>query len=147
MAKAANRRQGGMPRTVVIHSLDHARRALAAAAAAGVAVRLQSAPGAAAYSGAAWFQEVVRTASSAHPDVAVEAVLDCGDAAGLALAALRQGIPVVRFSGRRRVRENIAAIALRHGAVLDSARRAVLDLGRVADADARLAAWLGDGGR
>lgn len=135
------------PRTVVIHSLAHARRALAAAAEAAVGVRLRSAPNAAAYAGAAWFQEVVQQAGDACPGVAVEASLDCGDHAGLALGALRQGIRLVRFTGRRAVREKIAAIATGCGAALDSDRRRALDLGGISDAEinARLRAWLGGG--
>ena len=139
MAKPA-----GRPRAVVIHSLAHARRALAAAAKVGAAVRLRSAPNAAAYAGAAWFQEVVRQAADAYPGVAVEASLDCGDHAGLALGALRQGIRLVRFTGPRAVRDRIAAIARGSGGALDSDRRSALDLGAVAEADtdARLRDWL-----
>ncbi len=140
MAKPA-----GRPRTVVIHSLAHARAALAAAAKVGAGVRLRSAPNAAAYAGAAWFQEVVRQAEDASPGVAVEASLDCSDHAGLALGALRQGVRLVRFTGPRAVRENIAAIARGCGGGLDRDRRNALDLGAIADAeiDARLRDWLG----
>ncbi len=139
MAKPADR-----PRTVVIHSLAHARAALAAAAKAGAGVRLRSAPNAAAYAGAAWFQEVVQQAGDAYPGVAVEASLDCGDHAGLALGALRQGIRLVRFTGPRAVRERIAAIASGCGGALDRDRRRALDLGRVAERDAETALedWL-----
>ena len=139
-------RSAHQPRTVVIHSLAHASAALAAAAAAGVAVRLRSAPNAAAYGGAAWFQEVVRQAQAAHPGVAADASLDCGDAAGLALGALRQGIRLVRFTGPRGTREKIAAIATACGAALDTDRRRTLDLATVApaDADARLREFLAD---
>lgn len=122
-------------RIVVIHSLDHAGRALAAAAAAGVAVRLRSAPNAAAYAGATWFQEVVRLARQQHPDADAEASLDCGDAAGLAMGALRQDIELVRFTGRKAVRDKIATMAAAGGGALDAARGKVLDLGAVADAD------------
>ncbi len=120
---------------VVIRSLDHAERTLAAAATAKVAVRLRSAPNAAAYAGAAWFQEVVRLARQAHPEAATEASLDCGDVAGLAMGALRQGVGLVRFTGRRAVRDKIAAIAEAGGGALDIARGKVLDLGAMADAD------------
>ena len=46
---------------------------------------------------------------AAHPGVAVEAVLDCGDEAGTVLAALRAGFKRVRFTGpSRRARETRA---------------------------------------
>ncbi len=138
-----------MPVIIVIHSLDHARRALAAATAAAVPVRLRSAPNAAAYAGAAWFQEVVRAAMDEYPDADAEASLDCGDAAGLAMAALRQGIGLVRFTGRKAVRIRIAAMAKAGGGGLDEAGGAFLDLGAVADRDmdSALRAWLRRGRR
>ncbi len=145
MARASGNTRKAPPVIIVIHSLDHGRRALAAAAAAGVPVRLRSAPNAAAYAGAAWFQEVVRAAMDEHPDAAVEASLDCGDAAGLAMAALRQGIGLVRFTGRRAVRDKIAALAKAGGGGLDDEGGKSLDLGAVADRDmdTALEAWFG----
>ena len=85
-------------RRFIIHGPDHAQAALAAAAEAGVPVVLVSAPWAAAAVGAPWFLAVVATARAAFPAVAAEAVLDCGDAPGLALAALRLGAGVVRLA-------------------------------------------------
>ncbi len=129
------------PCIVVIHGIDHARRALAAAAAAHRAVRLRSAP----CGGAAWFQELVRQAAEDYPGAALEASLDCGDAPGLALGALRQGIALVRFTGPRRTRDKIAAIAKRSGAAIDTGRGPALDLATVADKDMDrvLGEWFG----
>jgi hypothetical protein len=131
-----------MTRTVVIHSLDHARAAMAAAAALDVEVWLASAPGAAAYAGAGWFLEVIAIARAVHPDARVTAVLDCGDRPGLVLGALRRGCRAVRFTGRGRALSRIKAIAKRYGAVVYGDLGPLLDLGAEPDPPAACRAWL-----
>lgn len=113
---------------VIIHDLGHARAALAAAAGAGVAVELWSAPGAAAYAGAGWFAAVVRLARQEHPDADVQAVLDCGDRADLAQAALRQGLRGICFRGSKPAGGRLADIAARQDAILHRRRPSALDL-------------------
>ncbi len=103
---------------IMIHSLADARAALAAANALGVAVTLVSAPGAAAYGGAGWFARVVEIAAAEHPDVKMTAILDCDDAAGHVLGALRAGLRRVRFSGGGEVAAKLAEIARGYGALL-----------------------------
>ena len=61
------------------------------AVAAGRPVTLLSAPGAASYAGCAWWRALVTRARAAAPDLPVADILDCGDASGHALAALRIG--------------------------------------------------------
>ena len=96
------------PRAVVVHGLADARAALAAAAETGAAVVIESAPGAGAFAGAAWFGEVVRLARAERPEVDASSVLDCGDQAGAALGAIRAGLPVIRFKiGRASCRERV----------------------------------------
>lgn len=115
-------------RAIVIHSLDHARAAFAAAASLGVPLTILSGPGAGAYAGPAWFAEIVRLAQADHPSVAVTAILDCADQPGRALAALSHGIAVVRLGGNRQARARVAAIAAARGARLDDGAYATLDL-------------------
>ena len=74
---------------IVIHSLEQARLAAAAAAELGVALTLASAPGAGAYAGPGWFGEVIAAARAEHPSLDISAILDCADAPGPALAVLR----------------------------------------------------------
>jgi hypothetical protein len=134
-----------MPRQrpiIVIHSAAHACAAAAASAALRRPVLLRSAEGAAGYAGAAWFQEVVRLARAQHPDADIAASLDCDDAPGHALAALRQGIELVRVRVRPAVRLKLAAIARRSGAGLDNARGRVLDLLNADDPEAACRRWL-----
>lgn len=113
---------------ITVHNLDHMRSALAAAAEAGVAVTLVSAPAAAAYLGAAVFREMAEAAARAVPGAASIAVLDCGDDPGLALNALRHGVKHIRVDVPRDVRRRIADIAARCGAELDGGGEADLDL-------------------
>ena len=116
-------------RRIVVHSLEQARAAVAAAAALGVPVTIASAPAAGAYAGPLWFKALISAASADHPEVAVTAVLDCADEAGTVLAALRAGIKQVRFTGPEPVRLRLAAIAAELGAALEAeSSAAVLDL-------------------
>ncbi len=134
-----------MSARIVFHSLAHARAALAAAAEAGVAVTLQSAPGAAAYAGAGYLKAIADRAAAEHADVDCAAVIDCGADAGIAMAALRIGWRTVAFSGPAKVRRKLADIAEQMGArlVADEAdAREALDLLDVADADAACREYL-----
>lgn len=136
-------KSGARRRAVTVHGLDDAMRAGAAAHALGVPLTLISAPAAAASMGPAWFAEMVRNLERAYPDLDVEAVLDCGDAAGYAMAALRCGVRAIRFSGRPAVAGKIEDIAAAYGARLVERPYRILDPRRARDADAALRQWLG----
>jgi hypothetical protein len=129
---------------VTVHGLAGARAALAAAGPGGLL--LLSAPGAGGFAGAAWFLGVVRAAAAAHPGVAHHAALDCADAPGTALAALRAGLGLVVLDGACPGFAAVAAAAMEAGAQVLPARPPSLDLGgldlRRRDDLARLAAWL-----
>lgn len=127
----------------MIHSLAHAVTALKAAEEAGTPITLLSPPDFAAYGGAGFFNAIVRRARAKVPAARSEAVLDCGDAPGVALEALRAGVEAVRFGGRPSVRKKIAEIAAAHGAQLFTVRPQALDLLDAADARAACRAWLG----
>ncbi len=133
-------------RAIIVHSLDHAKAALSAAAELGVPVTLLSAPAAAAYLGAAVFREMTAEASRVHPGVALTAVLDCGDSPGLALNALRRGIKVVRLEATADVRSRVADIADQLGAALDDDGDGALDLLDTADFRGACLAWLAAAG-
>jgi hypothetical protein len=95
----------------VVHYLEQARAALAAAAAAGGAIQLRSAPGAAGYAGVGYLK-----ALGEH--VGHELLIDCGDDAGLIMAALRTGCRRLVFSGSEEVRRPLADMAEQLGAEL-----------------------------
>lgn len=130
-------------RCVIVHGIAHARAAAAAAAALGVPVRIRSAPGAGVYGGAGWFLEMIDIVRAEYPDAEIEASLDCADAPGHAMAALRRGAKLIRISGARRTRQKIADLAAAHGAALDTARAKPLDLSGIGHPGPACLDWLG----
>lgn len=118
-------------------------RAAAIAHELGVPIILVSAPYAAASMGPAWFRNMVRDVERAYPGLDVEAELDCGDAAGYVLAALRAGVKIIRFSGKPSAATKLEDIAGTHGARLVRRPQQILDARREPDADAALRKWLG----
>ena len=116
--------------TIIVHSLGHAVAALKAAAAAGRRVTLASAPGAGGYAGGGWFRGLVEAAREAVPEARFSALLDCGDEAGAALAALRSRVEGIVFIGRADVANRLADIARQRGVRFETVRpAAALDLG------------------
>jgi hypothetical protein len=117
------------PPVFVIHSLAHAVAALTAAAEAGRPVVLASAPNAGVYAGPGWFRELIGTARAAVPGARCTMLLDCGDDAGAAQAAIRAGVGAIVFAGRADVAARLADIATQGGARLITERpAAALDL-------------------
>jgi hypothetical protein len=118
------------PLIIVVHSLAHAVATLNAAATAGRAVTLVSAPGAGVYAGPGWFCGIVEAAREAVPGAQFSAILDCGDEPGAALAAIRAGVECIVFTGRADVAQRLSEIATQHGGRVEAARPASdLDLG------------------
>jgi len=116
--------------------LAHARAVLAAALEQGVAVTLESAPGAGGYAGPGWWKALIEAALAEYPAATAMAVLDCGEEPGTALAALRAGVSRIRFTGDRGMRERLGAIAAQLGATVEGEAGAedVLDLLETGDA-------------
>jgi hypothetical protein len=99
---------------VIIRSLQDGRRALAAGE-----TRLESFPGAAASAGPGWFQAIIAALEAEFGAGRFEAVLDCGEEPGAALAALRRGVKRVRLGGDPEARRRVADIAAQLGAVVE----------------------------
>jgi acyl-CoA reductase-like NAD-dependent aldehyde dehydrogenase len=115
---------------IIVHSLAHAVAALSAAAEAGRPVVIASAPDAGISAGPGWFGAVLRAAREAAPAAQCTALLDCGDDAGAAMAAIRAGIPGVVFIGHADVARRLADIAVQKSARLITERPTpALDLG------------------
>ena len=130
--RANGLREGGRLHkpVIIVHSLAHAVGALKAAARAGRPIILLSAPEAGVYAGPGWFRALVEAAREAVPDARFSTILDCGDQAGAALAAIRAQIECVVFTGRLDVARRLADIARQHGVRLETIRPvAALDLG------------------
>ncbi len=129
-------------RAILVHSLEDARIAAAAAAALGVPVILASAPGAAAYLGPGWFREMTAIIAREYPGAPIAAVLDCGDKAGHAMAALGAGVAKVRFTGRKAVAAKLAEIAAAQGGEIVTGWLRALDLLEEPDPVAACRRWL-----
>ena len=131
---------GGKP--VVVHDLNQARIALAAARTAGKPITLLSAPAAASAVGPAWFATLVRTVRAEFPDLEIEAILDCGRAAGRAMAALQAGFNGIVFTGSEGVLLKLADIGEDQRCTLYDTRPKALDLMAERDPAAACRAWL-----
>lgn len=134
----------GPPPAVVAHDTAQATAALRLAGPRGVL--LLSAPGAAGSLGAGWFLAMARQAAEAVPGVPHQAGLDCGDAPGHALAALRAGARLLILDPACPAFAAVAAAAAETGARVWTARPPALDLRgldlRRPGGRARLVAWL-----
>ena len=97
---------------------------------------LLSAPDAGIYAGPGWFSALVEAVREAVPAATFLSILDCGDDAGAAMAAIRAGIEAVIFAGRADVAERLAEIAGARGCRLSAERPSQsLDLGDLFFAD------------
>src|SRR5579862_9651333 len=94
---------------IIVHSLAHAVAALSAAVAAGRSVILASA------AGPGWFGALIAQARAAVPAAHSTCLLDCGDDAGAAQAAIRAGIEAVVFTGRAEIADRLTDIARQCG--------------------------------
>ena len=124
-------------RAVVIHGLADARAVLAA----GRPVTLLSAPGAALFAGCGWWRAVIERARSDFPDVPARDVLDCAEASGYALGALRAGQRCIVLSPRAPGFRSVVAIAASIGGEVLTLRPPALDMAE-RTAARRLHVWL-----
>jgi hypothetical protein len=122
-----------LPPSVVVHGIRDVETVLAA----GRAVTLVSAPGAAGFAGVGWWGALMAEAAAIAGRPVVN-LLDCADQPGRALEAMVAGLPGIILSP---CPEAIAAIAREAGTRLLTVRPAVLDLA-VRGSSRRIAAWL-----
>jgi hypothetical protein len=123
-----------MPRLCfVVHDLAQGRAALAAATEAGASPVLASAPGAAGYLGAGTWRALEELWREAFPETPFLGLLDCGDSAGDALAALRAGVRALCLEGPDEIVARIADLAGAQGAAVNPATGPACDLGAARD--------------
>ena len=126
-----------MGAVIVIHGLADARAALAP----GRPVTFLSARGAALYAGSGWWRALIGRARGEFPAVAIDDILDCADAAGLAVGALADGQRRIVLDAGAPGWGAVAAIAASLNAEVLTSRPVSLDM---ADRGAvpRLHDWL-----
>jgi hypothetical protein len=122
---------------VVIHGLPDARAALAF----GVPVTLLSAPGAALFGGSSWWLSLVRRVRAEFDDAAIDDILDCADASGLAVGALRIGQRAIVLDPTAPGRDSVVAIAASLGGKVLAHRPEAVDMSKPGEAR-RLRDWL-----
>jgi len=122
---------------VIVHGLADAKAALAP----GLPVTLLSAPGAAMFAGCLWWQEVVAAARAVHRDTEAIDILDCADASGMAMGALRSGVCRLVLWADAPGWNAVAAIAECRGGFVLARAPPALDLAQ-RDAVRRLPAWV-----
>lgn len=121
---------------VTIHGLYQARMALRP----GLPVVLISAPGAALYAGCGWWGGLIVAARAEFPGDWRD-VLDCADAPGFAMAALRMGLKALVLDAACPGYPAVAAVAEGLGAIVLPQRPVSLDLAE-SGAAWRLSGWL-----
>jgi hypothetical protein len=129
-----------LPPAIMVHGLDHACAALAP----GLPVTLLSGPGAASYAGVGWWQALVAEAIRLTPACCVIAppdVLDCGDATGRALEAVRAGQLLLVLRAKPALLADVSERAARLGGTVLAEAPPALDLAQY-NAARRLRDWL-----
>lgn len=109
---------------VIVHGLEEACAVLALA----LPVTLLSPPGAAAGAGCGWWRALVAQAGNACPQARFTDLLDCGEASGQALAALRIGQNRLVLAQWASGWDAVAAIAAAQGGRLLAVAPPALDM-------------------
>ena len=120
------------PPAVVVHGLPDLRTATAP----GLPVTLLSGPGAAIYAGCGWWRALMDLAAGGNPDI-----LDCADAPGRAMEALRVGCRLLVLDPAVPAWALVASRAAVVGAALLATRPPALDLAQ-RGASRQLLTWL-----
>ena len=120
-----------LPPAVIVHGLAQAKLAVAAGP-----VTLLSARGAALYAGCGWWRALVEASQTAGPDI-----LDCADAPGRAMEALRAGCRLIVMDAALPATPLVTARAATIGATVLTVPPPALDLA-APGAARRLEAWL-----
>jgi fructose/tagatose bisphosphate aldolase len=131
-------------KAIIFHSLAHARAALAAARDADAPVILLTPPQGARYAGPLFYWEVLRLAERDTGRAPDAAIIDCGDYAGVAMAAIRCGWRRLAFSGRKAVRARIKSMVEQAGGGLVDSLPDALDLLDLRDPDGACRRHLAD---
>ena len=84
------------------------------------ASRIESFAAAGLSAGPGWFQAIVEALEAEFPGRRFEAVLDCGEEPGVALAALRRGVKRIRLAGAPETVRRVSDIAAQLGAVVET---------------------------
>ena len=131
-------------RAIIVHDLAQARAILAAAEGLSGEVTLASPMDCAVTHGPPWFRLLLAQAASAYPSLRITGILDCADAPGLALAALREGLRhIVLRGGHPKARQAVEHIAEACGGKVYGASLQLIDPEHFPEPRDAVLAWLG----
>jgi hypothetical protein len=122
---------------VIVHGVADVTAALAP----GLPVTLLSAPGAGCFAGCLWWREIIALGREAVPGSVAVDVLDCADASGMALGALRSLVCRLVLWPEAPGWARVAAVAERQGGFVLRRAPAALDMAQPGAAR-RLRGWL-----
>lgn len=122
---------------VVIHSLAEGRKVLAF----GQPATLLSPRGAALFAGTLWWRALLERLRETAPHIPIHDILDCADASGLALGALRIGQRNIVLDPTAPGWASVTAIAVSLGGEVSTIRPQALDMSDPGDVR-RLQDWL-----
>lgn len=125
---------------VIVHGVADAKAALAPR----LPVTLLSAPGAALFAGCLWWREIIAAARAGCHETEAIGILDCADASGMAMGALRSGVCRLVLCPNAPGWHGVATIAEREGGFVLPLAPPALDLAR-RNAVRRLNSWLRNG--
>lgn len=136
--------QSNSSATFVVHNLSDAERALEIAVQAGTDVTLMSAPSAASLLGPRVFNEMIAAAMSKIKcdGIKIDAAIDCGDTAGPALRAIKEGCQHIVSNAPSEVITKISQIATASETRVTTGQISALDLGSSQLTDEQLLTWV-----
>lgn len=131
-------------RAIVVHDLAQARTVLAAAEGLTAEITLASPKDCALTHGPSWFRLLLAQAEAEYPNLRITGVLDCADAPGLALAALREGLRhIVLRGGHSKARRALSEIAEAYGGTVYGSSLQLIDPAQFAESRDAILAWRG----
>lgn len=129
---------------IIVHNIEHVRRALRVADMLKCPISLLSTPDAAGTIGPAVFRDMIDISiqeTSFDPDQ-VHAFIDCGSNAGHALKAIQEGCRHIRIDASLEVLDKLRDMVSPDGRIIDAAPISTLDLEDASLSDETIRNWL-----
>ena len=115
-------------RNFIVHDLNQGIQLAEMAAKSSIPITIFSPPGGGSSIGPEAFLEIVNLIRSKFPEVKMLAILDCGDDAGVALAAMRRGLNNIHSQLTGEKLKKLKQIALTNGVKIHTKPKNVIDL-------------------
>lgn len=127
-------------RVVIVHTLEDAKAALAAAVRLKKTITLQSAPDAVRYAGSLYLFHMFEEARKAYPTADATFILDCSESEADALNAMQVGHKNIRIRNSNKIQQ----IAKQYGVKVHAKPYEALDLGKAGNTTEACKKWLSE---